>query len=92
MPYLVVAYDISDHRRRWRLARALWGMLDRVQRSVFEGEVTEDHQRRLEERIRRIVAEDLDTVRIYTLCPACRQRIRGIGPGAPPEPQDFWIV
>jgi hypothetical protein len=37
MPYCVVAYDIPDDRRRLRLSRVLWGMLDRVQKSVFEG-------------------------------------------------------
>lgn len=50
MPYVVVAYDIPDDPRRLRLARALWGMLDRVQKSVFEGELEEPLQERLEER------------------------------------------
>ena len=35
MPYCVVAYDIPDDRRRLRLSRVLWGMLDRVQKSIW---------------------------------------------------------
>jgi CRISPR-associated endonuclease Cas2 len=48
MPYCVVAYDIPDDRRRLRLSRVLWGMLDRVQKSVFEGELEEHQVDRLE--------------------------------------------
>ncbi len=92
MPYLVVAYDIPDHGRRWRLARILRGMMDRVQRSVFEGELEERQERRLEERIRAIAVESEDTVRIYVLCAACRRRIRAIGQGKILEDPDIWIV
>jgi hypothetical protein len=35
MPYCVVAYDIPDDRRRLCLSRVLWGMLDRVQKSIW---------------------------------------------------------
>jgi CRISPR-associated protein Cas2 len=80
MPYCVVAYDIPDDRRRLRLSRVLWGMLDRVQKSVLEGELEEHQVDRLEERIRRVVEAREDAIRIYPLCPACRRRIRRIGP------------
>ncbi len=92
MPYLVVAYDIPDDRRRLRLARVLWGMLDRVQKSVFEGELEERMVDRLEERVRRVVEAREDAVRIYTLCPACRRRIRGIGSTPLLEDPEVWIV
>ncbi len=92
MPYVVVAYDIPDNTRRLRLARALWGMLDRVQKSVFEGELEQELQEQLEARIRRIVVEAEDAVRIYTLCALCQRRIRGIGQGVIPEPPSGWII
>lgn len=92
MPYVVVAYDIPDNPRRLRLARILWGALDRVQRSVFEGELEEARIVRLEERIARVVRPE-DSVRIYVLCAACQRRIRGIGQGASVRaPADFWVV
>ncbi|MCS6964474.1 MAG: CRISPR-associated endonuclease Cas2 [Thermoflexus sp.] len=92
MPYLVIAYDVPDNLRRLRLARILLGALDRVQKSVFEGEVEEGRIARIEERIRRVVRPE-DSVRIYILCAACQRRIRGIGQGASVrEPVDFWVV
>ncbi|SNB65427.1 CRISPR-associated endonuclease Cas2 [Thermoflexus hugenholtzii] len=92
MPYLVVAYDIPDDRRRLRLSRVLWGMLDRVQKSVFEGELEERLVDRLEERIRRVVEAREDAVRIYTLCAACQRRIRGLGVSSLREDPDVWII
>jgi len=84
MPYCVVAYDIPDDRRRLRLSRVLWGMLDRVQKSVLEGE--------LEERIRRVVEAREDAIRIYPLCPVCRRRIRRIGPSPLRADPDVWVI
>ncbi|GBD08284.1 CRISPR-associated endonuclease Cas2 [Candidatus Thermoflexus japonica] len=92
MPYVVVAYDIPDDGRRLRVARALWGMIDRVQKSVFEGELEDPHLERLEERIRRLVRAGEDQVRIYLLCAACRRRIRSIGRSIPMEDPEVWIV
>jgi len=92
MPYCVVAYDIPDDRRRLRLSRVLWGMLDRVQKSVFEGELEEHQVDRLEERIRRVVEAREDAIRIYPLCPACRRRIRRIGPSHLRADPDVWVI
>ena len=36
--HLIVTYDIIDDRNRTKLAKALEGFLNRVQKSIFEGE------------------------------------------------------
>jgi CRISPR-associated protein Cas2 len=77
----VVAYDVSENRRRTRLARKLRGFLERVQKSVFEGEMDE---RRLESLRRSIECEldhGCDSARVYHLCSRCRAAVEVIGTG-----------
>ncbi len=92
MPYVVVAYDISDDVRRLRVARILKNVLDRVQRSVFEGELEEVHLERAETRARRLLDEDTDSLRVYSLCVECRRKIRVYGRGVILEDPDVYIV
>lgn len=92
MPYVVVAYDVSDDGRRTRVARVLKNILDRVQKSVFEGEVDLEQLDRVESRSRQLIEEKTDSLRIYLLCLDCRRRIRAHGPGHVWEDPDVFIV
>lgn len=62
--YLALAYDISDNRRRARVARVLTGYGRRVQYSVFEADLT---QRQAEDMLARVegLLERGDAFRIY---------------------------
>jgi len=79
--YVVVCYDVVSDRRRARLLKNLKGFLPHVQKSVFEGELTD---RRLEE-LRRSVFREIDpeedTVRIYHLCQRCVPAVEVLGTG-----------
>ncbi len=79
--YVVIAYDIVLDRRRTRLAKRLKGFLQHVQKSVFEGEISED---RLEE-LRSIIWSEIDpaedSVRIYHLCQRCIPMTEIMGQG-----------
>ena len=79
--HVVVAYDIIDDRRRLRLARFLIGYLDRVQKSVFEGELEEKRYLLMKEGIDRRIEHAEDTVRIYHLCGRCKESDDIIGTG-----------
>lgn len=92
MPYVVVAYDITDNGRRLRVARKLRNALDRVQRSVYEGEIDIAQVERLVTRVVPLLEEEEDTLRLYLLCAACRRRIRVYGQGRIVEDPDVWIV
>ncbi|MCS7213892.1 MAG: CRISPR-associated endonuclease Cas2 [Candidatus Calescibacterium sp.] len=90
--YIVVAYDITDDRRRDRLAKRLKAYIDRVQKSVFEGEVSQD----VLDRIRRIVIDTIDmqtdSVRIYHLCGKCRGYTELIGTALPWQERTDEII
>ncbi len=70
--YLVLSYDIVSNRRRRRIHKLLTGFLRHVQKSVFEGELSD----RGYEDLRHVLGEEMDpeedNVRIYRLCNRCR--------------------
>ncbi len=92
MAYIVIAYDIRDNKRRLRVARALLNALDRVQRSVYEGEVDERTAQRLRERVLPLLDPKEDTLRIYLLCGACQRRVEVHGSGTLMTDPEVWIV
>ena len=92
MPYVIVAYDITDDARRLRVARKLRDALDRVQRSVYEGEIDIPQVERLVTRVVPLLEEEQDTLRVYVLCAACQRRIRVYGHGRVLKDPDVWIV
>lgn len=91
MIYVVVAYDIGDNRRRLRVARKLYRGLERVQRSVFEGEIP---ARRLERLVGEVIPllEEQDSLRVYPLCRVCRRRIQVYGQGPVLADPDVWVL
>ncbi len=77
--HLVVSYDVTDDRRRARLAELLRDYVDRVQKSVFEGPVAEARVERLRRGVTDLIDHAEDSVRVYTLCRRCREATEAIG-------------
>ncbi|ABU58073.1 MULTISPECIES: CRISPR-associated endonuclease Cas2 [Roseiflexus] len=90
----VIAYDIPDDARRLKLANVLEGFGQRVQRSVFECDLTEREYRALIKKVERVVnLNEGDSVRIYRLCGACVANVDVRGEGPPVEKSvDIYIV
>lgn len=78
--FVVVCYDISDNRRRTRVGKVLEGYGERVQRSVFECDLSMRHWAGLRRRMERVICPN-DLVRYYSLCESCEKRIQIDGPG-----------
>jgi CRISPR-associated protein Cas2 len=82
--FVVIAYDISDDRRRTRICEALKSYGQRVQYSVFECDLSKMAYVRLRARLdKEISAAEGDSVRFYFLCEGCGNRVERIG-GPPP--------
>jgi CRISPR-associated protein Cas2 len=79
--HLVVAYDVSENRRRARLAKRLRAFLDRVQKSVFEGQMDERRLDTLRRTVEREIDQNCDSARVYHLCARCRAAVEIIGTG-----------
>jgi CRISPR-associated protein Cas2 len=79
--YVVVCYDIVSDRRRAKLLKAMKGFLPHVQKSVFEGELTDTRLLAMRERIGAVIDPAEDTVRIYHLCGRCIPATELLGTG-----------
>ncbi len=69
----IVAYDIVNDGTRTQIANELENWGSRVQYSVFECDLTERRTKELSRRLARYLAAG-DSIRIYRLCEACRER------------------
>ena len=78
---VVVCYDVVCDRRRARLLRRLKGYLPHVQKSVFEGEISDARLVELRRRILDTIDPSEDTVRIYQQCGRCLPATEILGTG-----------
>lgn len=76
--FIVVAYDISDDRRRTRAYKRLKGFGTAVQFSVFECVLEERQFREMKALVRRTIHSTQDLVRYYSLCESCRGKVQAI--------------
>lgn len=88
---MVFSYDISDNRRRRRVAKILEDSMVRVQESVFETRLSAQATDRLVRRIEPEMAPG-DSLRVYAVGADSLPRCRQIG-GAPLcADVDFWLL
>ncbi len=88
----IIAYDVPDDRRRTRLAKTLLDFGDRVQYSVFEARLDAVLLGEMLDRIRAIIDNELDSVKIYPLCSTCEQAITTLGQERKLYEEDVYIL
>lgn len=85
--FYVLVYDITDDRRRNKIARLCEALAERVQYSVFEGYLTPAELDKLIKKAYRLMNAQEDSLRVYLLCAACRSKATVHGVGQPtPQP------
>lgn len=88
----VFSYDVSEDRRRRRIAKRLEETATRVQLSVFETTLTRTQAEALGQRLAAMLG-DGDSLRVYAIGHDSRRRSRIYGDGAPMETdQGYWVV
>ncbi len=88
----VIAYDVSDDRRRARVAKRLEAVADRVQGSVFEADLNDKALARLLEQLDKAIEAETDGVRVYRLCGDCAGVVKIIGQSKIIKPPELVIV
>ncbi|MCF0217410.1 MAG: CRISPR-associated endonuclease Cas2 [Fibrobacteraceae bacterium] len=88
----VIAFDISNNRRRNAVAKACLAVGFRVQRSVFECNLLADAYTELVGKIEAIVNAEKDTVRLYPLDKTCDESMEIIGRGKRIESAGFKVI
>lgn len=92
MPRVLVTYDISDDKVRLKSDKCLKGYLYRVQRSVFEGVLTENSFNELLYRLQKFTLSEHDSLRIYRICERCSAQINILGSGEVIQKKDYLII
>jgi CRISPR-associated protein Cas2 len=90
--FIVVCYDIPDDKRRTRVGKVLEGFGYRVQKSVFECEVSAELYERMKRKVQKIINPEEDGVRYYQLCQSCLPKIAIAGLGEVQREKPFFAV
>ncbi len=88
---VLVVYDITDNKRRYRVHKCLKSYGTRVQRSAFECFLTETQYYELAKKLRYYIKEDEDLLRLYKF-PANTTMDCWGNIGRLEKEDDFWIV
>jgi len=75
----VIAYDVTDDRRRERVRTLLADYGQRVNYSVFECELEGKEFAQLQAQLARLIDDREDRVIFYRLCAGCRDRKSALG-------------
>ena len=87
----IVAYDISDDRRRTRIHKVLSGFGSWTQYSLFECFLSKKELILLKAKLARHLNEAQDSVRFYPLCAKCVDDVETVG-GNPPTEDILYLV
>jgi CRISPR-associated protein Cas2 len=90
--FYIISYDIVDNRRRYRVARYLESVAVRVQKSVFEADWNQKILYTVIEKIKKVIDETEDSVRIYRLCSNCQSEIVNFGVVEIYKDEDLKII
>lgn len=86
----MIAYDISDHKKRRIVCNHLLDNGLRVQYSVFECRLTKQQLKQLRQTLSELI-EKTDKIRWYPLCSWCEADINWQGNGKPVETDEYYL-
>ena len=90
--FIVVTYDITDDRRRFRVSDELLNFGARVNYSVFECHLEAASLALLEKRLSELIEPTEDNVRYYVLCDACVKKVEVQGKGEVTQDTGYVVV
>jgi CRISPR-associated protein Cas2 len=90
--FYILAYDIGDNKRRNKIAKLMESLGERVQGSVFEAYLAPDELEKIYKRSQKVMNDKEDSLRVYSLCLACRGRITVKGEGRVTPPPSLVVV
>jgi CRISPR-associated protein Cas2 len=89
---MIVAYDIADDKRLLRVAKIMLDYGVRVQKSIFEVDVTRGVFAEMRARIEKVIVWEEDGVKYFPLCERCSGTVEIIGQGRFTDPdRDYYI-
>ncbi|GAP23057.1 CRISPR-associated endonuclease Cas2 [Leptolinea tardivitalis] len=90
--FYILAYDISNDKRRTKIAKLMESSGTRVQGSVFEAWFSPKELDKVVQRSKRILVDKEDSLRVYFLCEDCRKKVSLYGKGKVTEKPGLVII
>lgn len=87
----IIAYDISDDKRRTKVHKILSGFGKWTQYSLFECFLTAKQKLLLQHKLSKHLRPEEDSVRFYYVCEGCLRKVETVG-GQKPEPERLFLV
>lgn len=89
--FYLIAYDIPNDKRRTKIHKTLCGFGQWTQYSIFECFLDEKEYISLQHRLRTILNEKEDNLRIYQICTSCQKKTETIGSSPPTEDKLYLL-
>ena len=89
---VMISYDVVDDSKRLKVMKFLKDYGTRVQKSVFECNLSLDLYDRVQEEVEKIINRRKDRVRYYRMCGNCEDKIEIYGWGEVTEDEEFIVV
>lgn len=90
--FLIITYDVTDDKRREKIATQLKNYGQRVQKSVFECYLEKEQLIELKEKLEKIMDFAEDNIRYYYLCKKDEKNIKFLGENIIYKNEDYFMV
>ncbi|MBO8138790.1 MAG: CRISPR-associated endonuclease Cas2 [Desulfotomaculum sp.] len=92
MKNYIIAYDITDDRRRNKIHKALKDYAVPVQYSVFEARLSDKDYITLQHKLERLMNSKEDSIIFYRQCARCSEDLLRMGKSADPFGDGIFIL
>ena len=89
---VIIAYDVTDDRRRYHLCKALERYGVRIQYSVFDLSITSKDLQKLVDHLQRLIDNKADRLLVLQLCGGCHATAGHYGNMTSYEPGQTLII
>ena len=89
---VMISYDVVDDKKRLKLMKLLKDYGSRVQKSVFECNLSPKTYEQIKAGVEEIINKRKDRVRYYQICKGCIDKIEISGWGEVTEEEEFVVI
>jgi len=90
--FVMISYDVVDDKKRLKLMKLLKDYGSRVQKSVFECNLSPKTYGQIKAGVEEIINKRKDRVRYYRICKGCIDKIEISGWGEVTEEEEFVVI
>lgn len=89
---VMISYDVVEDKKRLKLMKFLKDYGERVQKSVFECNLTSRIYEEVKSGVEEIINKRKDRVRYYRICKGCAEKVEISGWGEVTEEEEFVVI